>query len=70
MKDHLYFKNPQEGVTIYKQKPRNPGSTEKSDEDKDFEINYDFKKSNFSRSLLLFTENRSIRKERKTIEVL
>lgn len=69
MKDHLYFKNPQEGVVIYKQKPRYPGSTEKSDEDKDFEINYDFKKGDFSRSLILFKENRLIRKERKTIDV-
>lgn len=69
MKNHLYFKNPQEGVVSYKQKPRYPGSTEKSDEDKDFEINYDFKKSDFIRSLILFKENRSLRKERKTIEV-
>jgi subtilisin family serine protease len=69
MKNHLYFKNPQEGVTTFKQKSRYGGNSEESEENKDFEVNYDYKKSDFARSLNSFRTNLKKRKERKSIEV-
>lgn len=69
MKNHLYFKNPQEGVTIFKQKSRYGGSSEQTEENNDFEDQNDYKKSDFKKSLKSFRKNRENRKERKSIEV-
>jgi subtilisin family serine protease len=69
MKNHLYFKNPQEGVTTFKQKSRYGGNSEQSEEDKDFEYSYDYKKSDFKKSLRSFKSNKEKRREKKSIDV-
>ena len=50
-KEHLLFKNPQEGVTDFKQKSRyNPNSTENEEEMEDIVKDYTPKKEDFERS--------------------
>ena len=67
-KDHLYFKNPQEGVTIFKQKSRfNPNSSESIEENEDIIKDYTPKKEDFLRSLKSFKRKRKFRNENKTI---
>lgn len=67
-RDHLYFKNPLEGVTIFKQKSRfNPNSTEGEQEEEDIIKDYTPKKEDFIRSLNSFQRKRKQRDERKTI---
>ncbi len=69
-KDHLYFKNPLEGVTVFKQKSRfNPNSTEKDEEKEEIMKDYIPKKEDFERSLISFERKRKLRKERKTISI-
>lgn len=66
-KDHLYFRNPSEGVTIFKQKSRfNPNSTE-GEEEEDIIKDYTPKKEDFLRSLNSFQRKRKQRDKRKTI---
>lgn len=68
-KDHLYFKNPQEGVTIFKQKSRyNPNSSEKEEEEDDVK-NYIPKKEDFIRSLESFESKRKQRVLKRTIDI-
>lgn len=67
-KDHLYFKNPLEGVTIFKQKSRfNPNSTEGEQEEEDIIKDYTPKKEDFIRSLNSFQRKRKQRDEKKII---
>lgn len=69
-KNHLYFKNPQEGVTTFKQKSRfNPNSLEKDEESEDIIKDYTPKKEDFIRSLKSFEKERKLRKLQKTIDV-
>lgn len=70
MKNHLYFKNPQEGVVTFKQTSRYPGSSEQNDNNEDsIEINYDHKRNDFRRSINLFEKNYKIRKEKKIFDI-
>ncbi len=67
-KEHLLFKNPQEGVTDFKQKSRyNPNSTENEEEMEDIVKDYTPKKEDFERSLKSFERKRKQRYENKTI---
>lgn len=69
-KNHLYFKNPQEGVTTFKQKSRfNPNSSEKDEENEDIIKDYTPKKEDFIRSLKSFSKERKLRKLKKTINI-
>ena len=56
-KEHLLFKNPQEGVTDFKQKSRyNPNSTENEEEMEDIVKDYTPKKEDFERSYLTWAD--------------
>lgn len=69
-KDHLYFKNPQEGVTVFKQKSRYiPNSSEKEEENDDLKKDYTPKKEDFTRSLKNFERKRKDRDLNKTIDI-
>jgi len=69
-KEHLYFKNPQEGTVIFKQKSRyNPNSSEIEEENIDIEKDYTPKVEDFIRSLRSFNKKRKDRVARKTIYV-
>jgi hypothetical protein len=66
-KAHLYFKNPVEGVVVYKQKTRYPGNDNKGNDDSI--IDYSPKKDDFKRSLKKFYIDRRERKKNKTLNI-
>ncbi|MFH6994424.1 S8 family peptidase [Flavobacterium sp. FlaQc-48] len=69
-KEHLYFKNPQEGVVVFKQKSRyNPNSSEMEEENIEIEKDYTPKTEDFILSLRSFNKKRKDRAVRKTIAV-
>lgn len=70
MKNHLYFKNPQEGVVIFKQASRYTGDSGQNNDDAEFvEINYDNKRNDFRRSIRSFKQSYKIRKEKKSFNI-
>jgi hypothetical protein len=67
MKPHLYFKNPQEGLEAYRQRP---GGFDDSAENSDNEVvDYTPMADEFSYSKTRFIENRTLRHEKRTIKV-
>ncbi len=67
MRPHLYFNNPQEGLETYRQRPG--GFDDNADNAEHSEVNYAPMADAFAVSKARFIEHRSIRHERRTIEV-
>lgn len=65
MKPHLYFKNPQEGLTEYKQRPGGGGSQNESTEEPDYEL----MANQFEQSKQQFLQSQTARHQNRSLEI-
>ena len=56
--NHVFFRNPEEGVVALKQKPRSPGKKDEEEEEKEDPIDYSLKQESFETSRLNFLRDR------------
>lgn len=65
MKPHLYFKNPQDGLAEYKQRPGGGGSQNESTE----EPNYELMANQFEQSKQQFFQSQTVRHQNRSLEI-
>ncbi|MVN92663.1 S8 family peptidase [Mucilaginibacter aquatilis] len=63
-RDHVFFRNPQEGVVTLRQRTRNPGDQDEK-EDNDEPVDYRIKQQSFAASQANFTRDRNARIARR-----